>query len=323
MSAESLQYRVPESERSFSSSCEIVNEGTKRRTWPSPTETLTANCHSMLQRKLKIASAAHGDAPLQADFAEPVWTTLSDWSNSKAKRVFDCACVLLALPAILPLILVIGAAVRLTSRGPVLFLQKRMGRHGRTFTILKFRTMIHVVDRAHHPITTSGNQRFTPIGPFLRRLKLDELPQLANVLLGHMSLVGPRPKLPEHVITDLPCRPGITGLATTVFASEEAAFARVPKDYLDAFYHTVVLPTKGKLDAEYMAQATFISDLKLLVNTVLRRWDDTVLESYLHAAKVEYEDGMIPSRVPNPPRIAIRRPIPQSAHQPAEEVSIG
>jgi len=324
LSAELLRYQAPESGRSFSSPSQIVYEGSKRLTEQTLLEPLAANCDSKLQRELDISSAARGDIALLADLAvEPAWKTLSDWSNSWAKRVFDCVCVLLALPVILPLSLMIGAAVRLTSRGPVLFLQKRMGRHGRTFTILKFRTMVHIFDKAHHPITTSGNQAFTPIGPFLRRLKLDELPQLANVLLGHMSLVGPRPKLPEHVIFDLPCRPGITGLATTVFASEEAAFARVHKDYLDAFYHAVVLPAKWKLDAEYMARATFISDLKLLVNTVLRRWDDTVLQDYLRVAGVESEDKMTQSRVSDPTQTFMRGPIPQGTNQPAEEVSVG
>jgi lipopolysaccharide/colanic/teichoic acid biosynthesis glycosyltransferase len=324
LSAEPLRYGAPESERSFSSPSQIVFERSKRFTEHSLSVPRAANRDSMLQLESPISSAARGDGALFADIAvEPAWKTVSSWSASAAKRVFDCACVLLALPAILPLALVIGAAVRLTSRGPVLFLQKRMGRHGQTFTIFKFRTMIHVVDRAHHPITTSGNQRFTPVGPFLRRLKLDELPQLANVLLGHMSLVGPRPKLPEHVVFDLPCRPGITGMATTVFASEEAAFARVPKDYLDAFYHTVVLPAKWKLDVEYMAQATFVSDLKLLVNTVLRRWDNSVLESYLRAAGVECPDEISPSRVPDPARIVVCKPISQSTNHPAEEGSVG
>ena len=86
--------------------------------------------------------------------------------------------------------LAITLAVRLTSSGPVLFLQKRMGRHGRSFTILKFRTLIHAADRTHHAVTTAGNQHFTPIGSFLRRWKLNELPQLLNVLWGDMSLVG-------------------------------------------------------------------------------------------------------------------------------------
>ena len=177
------------------------------------------------------------------------------------------------LPLLVPIMLAIALAVRLTSSGPVLFLQKRVGRNGRTFTILKFRTMIHAADKAHHAVTTAGNQRFSPIGPLLRRWKLDELPQLLNVLAGDMSLVGPRPKMPEHVISNLPCRPGITGAATIAFAREEAVLGRVPEDQLEFFYHTVILPAKRRLDASYMAHATFLSDLRLIVDSALRRWD--------------------------------------------------
>ena len=127
---------------------------------------------------------------------------LSPWSRSSAKRFFDCVCVLSALPFLVPLFLAIALLVRLTSSGPVLFLQKRMGRHGQAFTILKFRTMIHATRKAHRPVTTANNQCFTPAGSFLRSWKLDEMPQLLNVLRGDMSLVGPRPKIPEHVISN-------------------------------------------------------------------------------------------------------------------------
>jgi len=168
--------------------------------------------------------------------------------------------------------------VRVTSRGPVLFLQKRMGRYGRTFTILKFRTLIHLTEMAHDPNAATHHKCLTPIGAFLRRWKLDELPQLANVLGGRMSLVGPRPKLPEYETLELPCRPGVTGMATTVFAREERILARVAKEHLNAYIHAVVLPVKRQLDAEYMARATFLSDLRLLGNTLLRRWDTVALE---------------------------------------------
>ena len=212
---------------------------------------------------------------------------LSPWSRSRAKRVFDCACVLLMMPLIFPVLLAIALAVRLTSPGPVLFLQRRMGRNGRNFTIMKFRTMIHRSNGKHHPVTTSENQRFTLVGPFLRRWKLDELPQLFNVLIGNMSLVGPRPKLPEHAISDLACRAGITGAATIAFAREEAILARVPEHHLKSFYHSVVLPAKLQLDADYMAHATILSDLKLIVDSVLRRWDESIMESLLEDWKFE------------------------------------
>jgi lipopolysaccharide/colanic/teichoic acid biosynthesis glycosyltransferase len=247
-----------------------------------------------------------------------VWKGLSSWSSSAAKRVFDCACVLLALPVLLPVLLATALAVRLTSQGPVLFLQDRMGRLGETFTIFKFRTMIHVAEAAHHPITTSDNQRFTSIGRFLRRWKLDEVPQLINVLFGHMSLVGPRPKLPAHVISPLPCRPGITGLATIVFACEETVLARVAKDRLDAYYHEVVLPTKRRLDAEYMARATFFSDVRLLINSVLRRWDASALDEFIIAAAYEIDRLAKPSKGQDSPNVISRVPIAARSNRQVE-----
>jgi lipopolysaccharide/colanic/teichoic acid biosynthesis glycosyltransferase len=216
----------------------------------------------------------------------------SSWSQSGTKRLFDFLCVLLALPLVVPIYLAIALAVRLTSSGPVLFLQKRVGRHGKLFTILKFRTMIHTEDAAHHAVTTTENQTFTLVGPFLRRYKLDELPQLLNVLIGEMSLVGARPKLPEHQIADLLYRPGITGAATFAFAREEKALARVPKHSLDTYYHAVILPTKSRLDEEYMARATFRSDLKIIINSVLRHWDDSVVESLPEPYEFSSYNGM-------------------------------
>jgi lipopolysaccharide/colanic/teichoic acid biosynthesis glycosyltransferase len=225
---------------------------------------------------------------------------LSSWSRSGAKRLFDCACVLPVLLLLVPVLLVIAMAVWLTSPGPVLFLQKRVGRNGRPFTILKFRTMIHVTDKTHNAVTTAASRSFTPVGPFLRRWKLDELPQLLNVLAGHMSLVGPRPKMPEHVNSNLPCRPGITGAATIAFAREEAVLGRVPEDQLEFFYHAVVLPAKRRLDARYMARATFLSDLRLIVDSTLRRWDCSFMESLLNAESFADEDTTLQLRGSHP-----------------------
>jgi hypothetical protein len=139
-----------------------------------------------------------------------------------------------------------------------------------------------------------------------------------------MSLVGPRPKMPEHVMYDLPCRPGITGLATTVFACEERILASVAKDQLDAFYHSIVLPAKRGLDAEYMARATFSSDFSLLANSVLRRWDTAALDELIVATAFEMNNGKILSRVSNPARTTVHLPIPLMANREvnAHEVSI-
>ncbi|MEI9970344.1 MAG: sugar transferase [Terracidiphilus sp.] len=251
------------------------------------------------------------------------WKRVSPWSRSAFKRAFDCACVLLSLPMLVPIMLAISVAVRLTSNGPALFVQKRMGRHGRAFTIFKFRTLDHIVGGAHHPITTSDNQSFTPIGRFLRRWKLDELPQLLNVLAGQMSLVGPRPKLPEHVISDLPCRPGITGMATIVFASEETYLGCLPKDQLDAFYHGVVLPAKRKLDADYMAHATFLSDARLLVDSILRRWNTEALGNLIATSTVQRDLEIALARGSGSSRAGLRLPKSLTTIEPteAEQVS--
>lgn len=206
---------------------------------------------------------------------------LSPWTRSEGKRIFDCTCVLLSLPLLLPVVLLVALAVRVTSRGPVLFRQQRMGRMGTSFMILKFRTMLPTKEKPHRAIATANHQSFTLIGRFLRRWKLDELPQLLNVLSGHMSLVGPRPRMMEHSSCELHCRPGITGAATVAFAREEALLNRVPPDQIDELYHAAVLPAKHCLDDGYMARATFFTDLGLLVKTAARRWDSFSLEDLI------------------------------------------
>ena len=222
------------------------------------------------------------------DFCEE---KLSSWSQSRAKRVFDLVCSLIVLPLLIPIFLVIALAILVTSRGPVLFLQRRVGRCNRSFTILKFRTMEHREPGTHNSVTTAGNQRFTLVGPFLRSWKLDELPQLLNVLMGDMSFVGPRPKLPKHQLGMLRCRPGLTGAATIAFAREEQVLAGLPHHRLDDYYHAIILPAKLRLDTEYMARATFLSDLKLIVDTSFRRWDATAMQILLDAEALEIEAG--------------------------------
>jgi lipopolysaccharide/colanic/teichoic acid biosynthesis glycosyltransferase len=223
---------------------------------------------------------------------------LSFWSQSGAKRLFDLVCALILLPLLIPVFLVIALVMHFTSPGPILFLQRRIGRHNRCFTILKFRTLEHREHGTHNSVTTAENQRFTMVGPFLRRWKLDELPQLLNVVMGDMSFVGPRPKLPEHQLGRLRCRPGITGAATIAFAREEQVLAGLPHDRLDDYYHSIILPAKLRLDTEYMAQATFLSDLKLIVDTAFRRWDTTAMQILLDSETVETEANSQSFEVP-------------------------
>ena len=191
----------------------------------------------------------------------------SAWAVSRLRRYLDCVVALLLILIALPILVMVGLMVRLTSPGPVLFCQKRMGRHGKEFMLYKFRSM-RVDYEACSPITVSGDPRITRLGSLLRRYKLDELPQLWNVLRGDMSLVGPRPKLPHHEALLMSARPSITGPATLAFRREEELLLCVPKHQLEIFYEVVIKPTKAQIDFEYMRNATFQSDMNLLWATL-------------------------------------------------------
>jgi len=253
----------------------------------------------------KVSPAVKSEVAVRSSLSL-VEERVSAWSQSGLKRLFDVVCVFLALPLLIPVFLIVALAVRFTSKGPVLFLQKRTGLHRRNFIILKFRTMEHLESGARNKVTTARNQRFTPVGPFLRRWKLDELPQLLNVLIGDMSLVGPRPKLPEHQLGDLKCRPGITGAATIAFAREEQILARLPHHRLDGYYHSIILPAKLRLDREYMAQATFLTDMTLIVNTIVRRWDSSEICKLLDLQTPEMQSKAPKAKAPAPMAIANR-----------------
>jgi lipopolysaccharide/colanic/teichoic acid biosynthesis glycosyltransferase len=191
----------------------------------------------------------------------------SPWTLSPSRRVMDVAAAGLALLVLWPLLLFIAVWVRLDSKGPVVFRQRRMGRYGNLFTIYKFRTMDVKTRHRDFTVTKHGDRRITAVGARLRRYKLDELPQLWNVLIGDMSLIGPRPKLPHHETLDMPFRPGLTGAATLVFRCEEDMLRQVPEEELEVFCVRRITPCKAKLDSEYMQSATFFSDIKLLFQT--------------------------------------------------------
>jgi len=169
---------------------------------------------------------------------------------------------------------VVALSVALTSAGPVLFRQVRSGQGGRPFELLKFRSMTYRQGSGAPGVTRSGDSRITPVGKFLRRFKLDELPQLVHVLRGDMSLVGPRPDLPEFLEALAPehrallgLKPGLTGAATLQFRHEEELLARVPPEQLFDHYVSTVLPQKAQLDLAYARRATFSSDLQVLWRT--------------------------------------------------------
>ena len=188
----------------------------------------------------------------------------------------DMVAATLGLLLLLPVIFVIALAIAINSGNPVLFRQKRVGRNGRDFHLLKFRTMKIETTKNGVGLTRDGDSRVTGIGRWLRKRKLDELPQLFNVLKGEMTLVGPRPDLEEFwsQASDedrqvLELTPGVTGAASLAFSNEEGLLAKIPAERLTSYYLEQILPQKVRLDSDYAARATFRSDCGILLRTVL------------------------------------------------------
>ena len=188
------------------------------------------------------------------------------------KRVFDLVAGLAALAATLPVIVAAVAAATIDTRRFGLFVQPRVGRHGRTFPLLKVRTM-RPSGHIDTTVTTADDPRITRLGTLLRRMRIDELPQLANVVAGHMSFVGPRPDVPgfadllegdDRVILEV--RPGITGPATLKYHNESEILAGV--DDPEAYNRDVLFPDKVAINRAYVEEWTFRKDLHYLAETV-------------------------------------------------------
>ncbi len=189
------------------------------------------------------------------------------------KRLFDIIFSLFGLVVFAPLMGASAALIKLTSPGPVIYAQKRVGLHERIFDVYKFRSMVDKADTLGTSVTTGVDPRITPIGRFLRKTKFDELPQLFNVLKGDMSFVGPRPDVPEITSKYTPdmkrifmIRPGITSVATLHFRHEEEILAKVKNP--DEFYDRVVVPLKVDLAMEHVRKNSFSFDLLILIQTV-------------------------------------------------------
>lgn len=191
-----------------------------------------------------------------------------------ARRVIDVTGSALGIVVTLPLWVLIGLLVRLTSPGPALYLSERVGKGGVLFSMYKFRTMRRANGATQLKVTAADDPRITRVGHVLRATKLDELPQLLNVLRGDMSLVGPRPEAPEYVAgydahqrRVLCVRPGITGPTQLVFRDEERMLRY---DDADTVYRSVLLPRKLEMDLRYVENRSFAADLRILVRTVGR-----------------------------------------------------
>jgi lipopolysaccharide/colanic/teichoic acid biosynthesis glycosyltransferase len=187
------------------------------------------------------------------------------------KRLFDIIASIAGLMLLSPLFAVIAVAVKAHDGGPVFYRATRIGKDGRPFRLYKFRTMVIGADKLGPGITAGGDTRVTKMGRWLRRTKLDELPQLINVLAGDMSLVGPRPEDPRYVALYTPeqrkvlaVRPGITSAASLAYRREEQMLGGA--DW-EATYRGQVMPAKIAIDLEYMANRSFWSDLVLIIQT--------------------------------------------------------
>ncbi len=198
-------------------------------------------------------------------------------SYTFAKRWFDVAFAALGLVLLSPVAAIIGLLVKLSDGGPIHYAQIRIGQRGRPFRLWKFRSMVVNADKLGPPLTKEEDERITRIGCFLRKTKLDELPQLWNVLRGDMSFVGPRPEVPRYVAAYTPDqreilehKPGITDIATLLFRNEEALL-RGATD-VEAFYLAHCLPRKIELNEQYGRQATLIKDVWVIVQTLVPYW---------------------------------------------------
>ncbi len=189
------------------------------------------------------------------------------------KTLFDRVVAFIALVLLsIPLILV-SLVIKMLMPGPIFFIQQRIGQHGRPFRLIKFRTMKLAPDKSTESFDAGDNSRITPLGRFLRKTKLDELPQLINVLKGEMSFVGPRPEVkqwtevyPEKWAIVHSVRPGITDYASMYFRNEEEMLAtsQNPRET----YKNEILPKKLDLNIEYIKNRSFIEDLKIIFKTL-------------------------------------------------------
>jgi lipopolysaccharide/colanic/teichoic acid biosynthesis glycosyltransferase len=196
-----------------------------------------------------------------------------DFYAKYGKRAFDILSATAGLVLLSPVFGLVACCIKWTSRGPVFYRQARVGKDGRLFQILKFRSMRAEELKTGLNITVAGDARVTCVGKSLRRYKLDEFPQLWNVLRGQMSVVGPRPESPVYVAEYAPeqrivltIKPGITGPASLAYRHEEEILAG--HDDPEHFYRTHILPDKLARDVTYLQRITLRSDLRIIAHTI-------------------------------------------------------
>jgi len=190
------------------------------------------------------------------------------------KRIFDIIASLGGLIVLSPILIIVAICIKLDSKGPVFFKQKRVGKNKQIFEIYKFRTMVTDAEKLGKQITVGNDSRITRVGKFIRKCKLDEFPQLINVVKGEMSLVGPRPEVPRYVeLYDeyqeqiLLVQPGITDYASIEFRNENEILGNSHNP--EETYIEEIMPTKIELNMKYIRNISIVEDIKLIVNTIL------------------------------------------------------
>ncbi len=191
------------------------------------------------------------------------------------KRLFDFTASLIGLIILSPLFALVSILIILDSKGPVFYFQSRVGKHNKDFKLVKFRTMRPNADKSGLLTTSSRDNRITQIGYYLRKYKIDELPQLLNVIIGDMSLVGPRPEVRIYVnlytqkqLEVLDVKPGITDLASIRYSDENLLLGNQINP--EQFYIDTILQDKLNLNLEYVRENSFLNDLKIIYLTVIK-----------------------------------------------------
>ena len=211
---------------------------------------------------------------LRTEEVRPYYEALQKHRGSLVlKRIFDFVVSLVLFCILLPFMIVIGILVGTTSRGGVFFCQERVTTYGRTFKIIKFRTMVANAEKLGSQVTTNRDSRVTAVGRFLRKVRLDELPQIINIIKGDMSFVGTRPEVPRYVkgytkemMATLLLPAGVTSEASIEYKDEERLL--MASENVDETYINEVLPQKMQYNLDYLMDYSFGKDLKIMLKTV-------------------------------------------------------
>ena len=228
----------------------------------------------LIQRRYGMKSFDKLPKQFQCEEVKHYYDILSQKTGSLVlKRITDLIFAVILLVVLIIPIIIIAVAVKFTSKGPVFYRQVRVTTYGRKFKILKFRTMVENADKIGSLVTTDSDSRVTKVGRFLRKYRLDELPQIFNVLSGSMSVVGTRPEVPKYVeqykpeyLATLLIPAGITSLASIMYKDEEKLLKS--EQDVDKVYIEKILPEKMKYNLQYTENFGFRSDLKLMLKTV-------------------------------------------------------